>query len=68
MKGVISMSGKRMYSFEFKLEIVYRYLKGDISLIKLANEYKVTKGDIQKWRDAYLAHGELGLSIKKRKL
>ena len=53
MKGVISMSGRKIYSAELKLEIVERYLKGDIGIKKLAQEYHVGYGDIQKWRDAY---------------
>lgn len=46
-----------MYSAELKLEIVQRYLQGDMGVKKLAEEYHVHKGDIQKWRDAYLEHG-----------
>lgn len=53
--------GKKMYSTELKLEIVQRYLNGDISLKTLANQYCVTKGEIQKWRDVYLEHGVAGL-------
>ena len=62
MKGVISMSGRKIYSAELKLEIVERYLKGDIGIKKLAQEYHVGYGDIQKWRDAYQEHGAAGLS------
>lgn len=47
------MSGRKIYSAELKLEIVERYLKGDIGLKKLAQEYHVSYSDIQKWRDAY---------------
>lgn len=62
MKGVYFMpSGKKMYSTELKLEIVQRYLTGDIGLKPLAEEYHVTRGDIQKWRDVYLEHGSGGL-------
>ena len=50
-----------MYSTELKLKIVQRYLKGDISLKTLAEQYHVNKGDIQKWRNAYLEHGTAGL-------
>lgn len=46
------MSGRKIYSTELKLEIVERYLKGDIGIKKLAQEYHVSYGDIQKWRDA----------------
>ena len=62
MKGVIFMSGRKIYSAELKLEIVERYLKGDIRIKKLAQEYQVSYSDIQKWRDAYQEHGVEGLS------
>ena len=55
------MSGRKIYSTELKLEIVERYLKGDIGLKKLAQEYHVNYGDIQKWRDAHQKHGVEGL-------
>ena len=61
MKGVISMSGKKIYSNELKLEIVQRYLKGDIGLKTLAEQYHVNKCDIQKWKAAYTEHGTEGL-------
>ena len=53
---------KRKYTTELKLEIVQRYLKGDIGFKALAKQYHVCPGDIQKWRDAYLAHGVEGLT------
>ena len=56
------MSGRKIYSTERKLEIVERYLKGDIGIKKLAQEYHVSYGDIQKWRDACQEHGVEGLS------
>lgn len=59
-------SGKKMYSAELKLEIVQRYLQGDMGVKKLAEEYHVHKGDIQKWRDAYLEHGIDGLNTKPK--
>jgi transposase len=62
MKGVISMSGRKIYSNELKLEIVQRYLKGDISLKDLAEKYHVGKSDIQKWKAAYIEHGIAGLT------
>ena len=52
---------RKMYSTELKLEIVTKYLKGGIGIKRLAKEYHVTFGDIQKWRDAYLEHGIEGL-------
>ena len=56
------MSGRKIYSAKLKLEIVESYLKGDIGLKKLAQEYHVNYGDIQKWRDAYQENGVEGLS------
>lgn len=53
---------KKKYSTELKLEVVQRYLQGNIGLKVLAKEYYVWPGDIQKWRDAYLAHGVEGLT------
>ena len=62
MKGVISMSGKKMYSKQLKLEIVQRYLKGNVSLKQLAEEYHISsKACIQKWLALYREHGEAGL-------
>lgn len=55
------MSGKKMYSNELKLEIVQRYLKGDIGLKPLAEQYHVNKCDIQKWKASYAEHGVEGL-------
>lgn len=62
MKGVISMSGRKIYSFELKLEIVKKYLEGNQGVKAIAREYNVNPGDVQKWRDAYLEHGEAGLN------
>ena len=59
-------SGKKMYSTQLKLEIVQKYLQGNIGVKKLAKEYHVHKGDIQKWRDAYLEHGIDGLNTKPK--
>lgn len=55
-----------MYSTQLKLEIVQRYLQGNISVKQLAEEYHVHKGDIQKWRDVYLEHGIDGLNVKPK--
>ena len=55
------MSGKKMYSTELKLEIVQRYLQGNIGLKALAEQYHINKCDIQKWKAAYAEHGVDGL-------
>lgn len=62
MKGVISMSGRKMYSTELKQEIVQRYLEGGIGVKQLADEYHISsKACIQKWLALYREHGEAGL-------
>lgn len=56
MEGVISCQ-KKKYSTELKLEIVKKYLEGNIGLKQLAEEYNLsTKADIQKWLAAYEHH------------
>lgn len=51
-----------MYSTKFKLEVVQRYLKGDIGLNSLAREYHISsKACIQKWLALYREHGVSGL-------
>ena len=51
-----------MYSNELKLEIVQHYLKGDIGLKQLADEYHISsKACIQKWLALYGEHGEADL-------
>ena len=53
---------KKKYSTELKLEIVKKYLEGNISLNQLANEYYLSsKADIQKWVASYEHHGVQGL-------
>ena len=59
-------SGKKVYLTQLKLEIVQRYLQENIGVKQLAEEYHVHKGDIQKWRDAYLEHGIDGLNVKPK--
>lgn len=62
MKGVFTMSGRKIYSLELKLEIVQRYLEGDIGLKALAREYHISsKSCIQKWVALYQEHGTAGL-------
>ena len=53
--------GKRKYSTDLKLEIVLRYLNDNVGIRQLAQEYYVSRSDIQKWKDAYLVNGIEGL-------
>ena len=63
MKGDIFMSRKKVYSTELILEIVEKYLQGNISANQLAEEYHIgSKSDVQKWIAAYREHGVAGLS------
>ena len=55
------MSGKKNYSSELKLQIVQRYLQGNISIREVAEKFCVDQSDVRKWKDAYLQHGMAGL-------
>lgn len=51
-----------MYSTELKLEIVQKYLQGNIGAKQLAEKYHIgSKADIQKWVAAYRENGISGL-------
>ena len=55
------MSRKKVYSSELKLQVVQRYLQGNVSTREVANEFGVSQSDVRKWRDAYLYNGVSGL-------
>lgn len=56
---------KKIYTTEMKLEIVKRYIKGNIGLKELAKQYHIgSKADIQKWLAAYREHGVKGLNTR----
>ncbi len=63
MKGVVLMSGKRIYPPELRLEIVEKYLEGNISYNRLADEYHVPESCIGLWKELYVEHGLAGLDI-----
>lgn len=66
MKGVYFMSGRKIYSNELKLEIVRRYLQGNIGIKSLAEEYHISsKACVKKWIALYREHGEAGLCTKR---
>lgn len=51
-----------MYSTKLKLEVVQRYLRGNISIKQFAEEYHISsRACIQKWLVLYREHGEAGL-------
>ena len=61
------MSGKKKYSNDLKLEIIRRYLQGNIGFRALAEEYHITsKACIQKWLALYQEHGEAGICTTRR--
>ena len=63
------MSGRKIYSAELKLEIVQRYLRGDISIKQLADEYHISSNAcIQEWLALYREHGETGLCTTHARL
>ena len=63
MKGVISMSGRKMYSTKFKLESCSAISKRGYRFENsLAREYHISsKACIQKWLALYREHGVSGL-------
>lgn len=60
------MSGKKIYSTEFKLNAVQKYLSGKYSYRDVANEVSCSKGDVIKWVAAYREHGVSGLCTTYR--
>ena len=65
MKGVISMSGRRIYSDELKLEMIQRYLSGKGGTKSLAQKYHVDRTSLQKWIAQYRANGVDGITHSK---
>ena len=63
-RGLFMSKGKRMYSVDLKLEIVLRYLNAEFTQKELSEIYGMSQSDVQKWKDAYLAHGIEGLCVK----
>lgn len=61
MKGVIFMSGRRIYSDELKLEMVQRYFSGEGGTKFLAQKYHVDRTSLQKWIAQYRANGVDGI-------
>ena len=55
------MSQRRVFTKEFKVEAVNRILNGE-SVSALHHEFKIKRSILYRWRDAYRAEGEAGLS------
>jgi transposase-like protein len=62
----VTKPGKRLYSFEFKLNAVQRYLSGD-NRVSLAKELELSSPHlITVWAGYYGAQGEEGLRPKPK--
>jgi transposase-like protein len=48
------MTKRRMYSGEFKSDVVCRYIRGDKSLAELSEEYQVHPNQIKNWKSLLL--------------
>ncbi|RPJ87194.1 MAG: helix-turn-helix domain-containing protein [Acidobacteria bacterium] len=55
------MSQTRKFTKDFKLAVVERILNGE-SVSALHHELKIKRSILYRWRDAYRAEGEAGLS------
>lgn len=55
--------GRRVISYEKKLEAVEKYKRGDGSQDSIAREYGVKKASFQQWMANYKAMGPSGLAI-----
>lgn len=65
--ALVSKRGGRVFSFEFKLEVVRRFVAGEATAIELAREYELSSPKtVQKWVAAYRREGEDALRPKKR--
>lgn len=54
--------GKRSFTFEFKLEVVRRFLDGGVSALELAREYDLSSPKlVEGWVRAYRRDGEEAL-------
>jgi transposase len=56
------MSRRRKYTDELKLEIVQGYLSQKYSFKNISDQYRICKGDVQKWVATYREHGIEGLT------
>ncbi len=64
--ALVSMGTKRSFSFEFKLQIVRRFLAGE-KAVSLAREFELASpGQVAQWARKYRNEGEAGLQPKPR--
>lgn len=66
--GALMMTpGRRSFTFEFKLEVVRRFVEGEASAIELAREHDLSSSKlVEKWVRAYRRDGEDALRPKPR--
>jgi transposase len=59
--------GKRSFTFEFKLEVVRRFVDGEVSALELAREYDLSSPKlVEGWVRAYRREGEEALRPKPK--
>jgi transposase-like protein len=63
-EGEPELSQSRVFTKEFKVAVVERILNGE-SVSALHHELKIKRSILYRWRDAYRAEGEAGLSRPK---
>jgi transposase len=60
--ALVAMTGKRSFTFEFKLEIVRRFVAGEATAIELAREHDLSSPRlVRNWVRAYRREGEEAL-------
>lgn len=57
---------KVKFTEELKLQAVQDYIDNKLPASKVAEKYFISKGDLQKWVDAFLQHGCEGLLIRQK--
>ncbi|QRK90055.1 helix-turn-helix domain-containing protein [Saccharopolyspora erythraea] len=65
--GALIMKPKQSFSFEFKLEVVRRFLDGEATTAELAREYALSSPKlVETWVRKYRREGEDALRPKRR--
>jgi transposase-like protein len=59
--------GKPSFTFEFKLEVVRRYVSGEVTALELAREHGLSSPKlVETWARAYRREGEEALRPKRK--
>lgn len=65
--ALVMKQDRRSFTFEFKVEVVRRYVNGEASAIELAGEYDLSSPKlVENWVRRYRREGEDGLRPKQR--